>query len=176
MVKLKGMLAENFMICLVYQRRLKVTCPISNIFYAIFHKDLLQHLPGILALFYEISARDRAIDCLEIFLRYLFNAGSKLNKQDLQEVVTTAFPEGGVTMSTIAQQLIEEGRKQEILDSIELGLELKFGAEGLHELSEIRKIKNLKLLSSIRQAIRTASTIDVIRRIYLKNKEALIEQ
>lgn len=64
----------------------------------IFHEDLIQHLPGILALFHQISTQDRALDCLEIFLRYLFNASSKLNKQDLKEVVVTMLPEGGIAI------------------------------------------------------------------------------
>ncbi len=33
----------------------------------IFHEDLIQRLPGILVLFHEISARDRVLECLEIF-------------------------------------------------------------------------------------------------------------
>jgi len=69
-------------------------------------------------------------------------------------------------MLTIAQELIEEGRKQEILNTIEHDLNLKFGVEGLHELAEIRKIKNIELLRSIRQAIRTARSIDGLRRNY----------
>jgi len=140
----------------------------------IFHEDLLQHLPGIFALFHKISARERAIEWLEIFLRYLISAGSKLNKQDLKEVVTTAFPEGDVTMSTIAQQLIDEGFqkgiqqgiRQGVLDAIELGLELKFGEKGLRELPEIRKIENIDMLHAIRQAIKKVRTIDELRRIY----------
>jgi len=62
--------------------------------------------------------------------------------------------------------VIDEGRKQEILESIELDLELKFGAEGLRELAEISKIKDIDLLCAIRQAIKTVRNIDGLRRIY----------
>jgi len=115
-------------------------------------------------------------------LRYLFNAGSKLNKQDLQEVVTTAFPEGGVAMSTIAQQLIEEGKKQGfqqgiqegkqqgfrqgILDAIETDLEFSFGDEGLKEMSEVSKIEHIDMLHAIHRALKTVKSIDELRRIY----------
>jgi len=52
----------------------------------IFHEDLIQRLPRILALFHEISARDRALECLEIVLRYLFGANNKrLNTQDMKK-------------------------------------------------------------------------------------------
>lgn len=144
----------------------------------IFHEDLLQHLPGILALFHEIAVRDRAIECLEIFLRYLFSAGSKLNKQDLKKVVTKAFPEGGVAMSTIAQQFIEEGKKQGfqegkqqgrrqgILDAIETDLEFAFGEEGLKEMEEIKKIEEINKLYLIHRALKTAKTISELRQLY----------
>lgn len=81
----------------------------------IFHEDLIQHLPGILTLFHQISTRDRALECLEIFLRYLFGAGNKrLNKPDLKRVITSTLPEGDLVMATITQELIEEGKKEVI--------------------------------------------------------------
>jgi len=133
----------------------------------IFHEDLIQHLPGILALFHQISVRDRALECREIFLRYLYGAGNKkLDKQDLKRVITTTLPEGGVFMSTIAQELIEEGRRLGLLDAIELGLDLRFGEEGLKEMSKIRRIKDIEILNAIRRAIKTVKTIDELCRIY----------
>jgi len=88
--------------------------------------------------------------------------------------VTTSFPEGGVTLSTIAQQLIEEGKKQEIrlgirqgvLDAVETDLEFSFGEEGLKEMSEISKIEDIDMLHAIRRAIKTAKTVDELRQIY----------
>jgi predicted transposase/invertase (TIGR01784 family) len=141
----------------------------------IFHEDLIQHLPGILTLFHQISVRDRALECLEIFLRYLFGAGNKrINKQDLKRVITTTLPEGGVVMSTIAQELIEEGKKQGIqqgrrqgiLDAIETDLEFAFGEEGLKEMEEINKIEDIDKLYQIHRALKTAKTIGELRRIY----------
>ena len=72
-------------------------------------------------------------------------------------------------MPTIAQQFIEEGRKQEILETIEFDLKLKFSGEGLSELTEIRKINEIDLLRTVRQAIRTVRNIDGLRRIYRYN-------
>ena len=69
-------------------------------------------------------------------------------------------------MPTIAQQLIEEGRRQGLLDAIELGLDLRFGDEGLKEMSEIRKIEDNEILDTIRRAIKTVKSIDELRRIH----------
>ena len=88
--------------------------------------------------------------------------------------MTTSFPEGSVTLSTIAQQLIEEGKKQEIplgirqgvLDAVETDLEFSFGEKGLKEMSEISKIEDIDMLHAIRRAIKTAKTVDELRQIY----------
>ena len=61
----------------------------------------------------------------------------------------------------------EEGIRQGLLKAIELGLELKFGAKGLHLLTEIKKIKNINILENISNAIKTANNINDIRKIYM---------
>jgi predicted transposase YdaD len=58
------------------------------------------------------------------------------------------------------------GIRQEILEGIELGLELKFGAEGLELLPEIRQIQELETLKQIRSSLRTVASIEPIRQIY----------
>jgi len=77
-------------------------------------------------------------------------------------------------MPTIAQKWIEEGKKkgveegmrQGLLDAIELGLELKFGPDGLRLLPGIRKIKNADMLHAIREGIKTCNTPEELQRIY----------
>ena len=140
----------------------------------IFSEELRQRMPDIFKLLHDLLERDRAIEYLELFLRYLFNAGNKIEKHDLKNAVTTAFPEGGVAMSTIAQELIEEGRKQGIqqgfrqgiLDAIETDLEFSFGDEGLKEMSEVSKIEHIDMLHAIHRALKTVKSIDELRRIY----------
>jgi flagellar biosynthesis/type III secretory pathway protein FliH len=61
----------------------------------------------------------------------------------------------------------EEGIRQGLLKAIELGLELKFGAKGLHLLTEIKKIRNINILENISNAIKTANNINDIRKIYM---------
>ena len=60
--------------------------------------------------------------------------------------------------------------KQELLTGLELALELKFGTEGLQFLPELRTVQNIDVLRAIQQAIRTATTVDDLRRIASSSK------
>ena len=64
------------------------------------------------------------------------------------------------------QEIVNEGIKKEILNSIELGLELKFGASGLEILPEISQITDLDVLKQIRQALRSVESLEELRHIY----------
>jgi hypothetical protein len=57
---------------------------------------------------------------------------------------------------------INKGIKQ----GIELGLELKFGNEGLLVMPDINKIEDLDVLKAVQSGIRTAKTLDELRKIY----------
>ncbi len=46
-----------------------------------------------------------------------------------------------------------EGRVEELLSGIELGLELKFGSKGLQLMPEISQIADLDVLRTIREAL-----------------------
>ena len=60
-----------------------------------------------------------------------------------------------------------EIEKKGFIRAISLGLELKFGEEGLQILSEIRAIDNVDLLENIISAIKIVNTLDELRQIYL---------
>ncbi len=61
---------------------------------------------------------------------------------------------------------IQQGKKEGLLKAIRLGLELKFGVEGLKLYPEIRKIEDVDILETISDAIKSAGSIDEIRGIY----------
>ena len=44
------------------------------------------------------------------------------------------------------QEILNQGKRQELISGIELGLELKFCSEGLPLMSEISQVKNVDLL------------------------------
>ncbi len=59
------------------------------------------------------------------------------------------------------------GMKKGLLKGIELGLEVKFGAEGLKLLPEIRELKDLEVLQNVlRGVFKTATTLDQVRQIW----------
>lgn len=64
------------------------------------------------------------------------------------------------------EQGIEQGSRQELYAGIELGLELKFGVEGLELMPEIREITDINILKSIRSGIKLAKSLDEMRQIY----------
>jgi flagellar biosynthesis/type III secretory pathway protein FliH len=58
-----------------------------------------------------------------------------------------------------------EGLRQGLLEAIELGLKLRFGAEGLQCFSAIQQLADIDVLRRIKQAIESAVTADDIRRL-----------
>ena len=64
------------------------------------------------------------------------------------------------------QQGIQQGMQQGLLAGIELGLELRFGSEGLRLVPEVYKIEDVDVLRAIHAGLRTAGTLDELRRIY----------
>jgi hypothetical protein len=53
-----------------------------------------------------------------------------------------------------------------LLAAIELGLDLKFGAEGLQLMPEIKEITDLDVLRAVRDAIKPSRTLDEVRRVW----------
>jgi hypothetical protein len=50
-----------------------------------------------------------------------------------------------------------------------VALELKFGAEGLSLLPLLQATQELDVLRSVRQAIRTADSVEEIRQLFISN-------
>lgn len=61
---------------------------------------------------------------------------------------------------------IVKGQREELLPGIALGLELKFGSAGLALMPDIEQLADIPLLRAIRDHIRTASTVEELRRLY----------
>ena len=62
----------------------------------------------------------------------------------------------------------KEGRQQGLLEAISLGLELKFGKEGLQLYPQISRIDSIEQLERIKEAIRTAASYKEIEKLILK--------
>ena len=64
------------------------------------------------------------------------------------------------------QEILNRGRKQELIKGIALGLELKFGSQGLELMPEILSLEDVELLTQILETIRTANNLTELRQIY----------
>jgi hypothetical protein len=60
---------------------------------------------------------------------------------------------------------LKEGRCEGLYKAIELGLQLKFAAEGLALMPEVRQKHDLVLLDALYEAIKSAGSVDDIRRL-----------
>ncbi|MBW4571331.1 MAG: Rpn family recombination-promoting nuclease/putative transposase [Tolypothrix carrinoi HA7290-LM1] len=59
----------------------------------------------------------------------------------------------------------QQGRREEMLSGIELGLEIKFGTEGLQLMPEISQISDLNRLKAIQRGILTSNTLEEFRQL-----------
>lgn len=59
----------------------------------------------------------------------------------------------------------QRGEQRGIIGAIELGLDLKFGAEGLELMQPVSQIADLDKLKTIRDAIKNAQTLDELRQL-----------
>ena len=70
---------------------------------------LADHLPEIL----RGLRTERGLSFLEVFVRYLLDAGESIDAEDLRAAAETTFPERGEElMATIGERLRSEGREQ----------------------------------------------------------------
>ena len=65
------------------------------------------------------------------------------------------------------KQGLQQGIQQGLLRAIKIGLELKFGPEGLKIYPEIKKIQDVDVLEAISEALTSASSLEEIRKIYI---------
>ena len=59
----------------------------------------------------------------------------------------------------------QEGRREGLLSGIEVALDVKFGADGLALMPQIAAIDDVVQLQTIQSALRTAATVDDVRRL-----------
>jgi len=155
----------------------------------IFSDELRHRVVDILRLYHELGDRRTGLEYLESMLRYLSEGTERVTADELQEAMNEVFTEEDAVPTpadTWREQGREEGLKLGIergieqgleqgqilglrqgqLDAIALGLELKFGADGLRLLPEISKIEDLDMLRAIREGLKVTSSLDELRSIY----------
>jgi hypothetical protein len=140
----------------------------------IFRQDLSDKLLEIYSPLKEVEEQQKRRDFVETTLYYLSSAARQLRTDKLEKAVTEALSEGGALMATLVERWLEQGRqevRQEekrngLLLGIQMGLDIKFGDEGLRLYQEIQKIQEMDILQAICDKIKPVSALGELRRIY----------
>ncbi len=64
----------------------------------------------------------------------------------------------------------EKGLETGLLECIEVALDVKFGAEGLELMPELREIRDYVLLRKVVAKIKTATSPDDLRRVWTRKR------
>jgi len=83
------------------------------LFKHILDADVLDKLPGILALMRDLMRQETGLRCLEVVLRYLLTTLDDVSADELKQVLETALSaKEGEYIMTLAEQLRMEGRRE----------------------------------------------------------------
>ncbi len=134
--------------------------------------------------FFEIGKQyfeeGEGLKFLESVIRYLYYA-SDIEEERVIDTLKEISEEGGRLSMTIAARLIEKGkiagrmegraegerkgRMEGLIEAIEIGLELKYGVEGLRLLKRIGKIAAIEKLESIKEAVKISKNLEEIEKL-----------
>lgn len=149
----------------------------------IWDDELRPHIVEALDLMTGMARSQSTMEFLATLLTYIVTATDKMSAEDLHEVLVEVFPEeGDMIMNTIAERWIEQGMQQGLkqgretglhdglregyLAAIQLGLDLRFGMDGLRLMPEIGKIDDLEVLRILPAAIKEAESPGDLRSFY----------
>jgi hypothetical protein len=116
---------------------------------------LIRHL-------YEPCQKKEFVQRIFRFIDWLIRLPEELEKEFWYEIKQYE-EEGRMRYVTSVERI---GFKKGLKEGIELGLDLKFGDEGLLLMPKINEIEDLSILEAIKSGIKTAKTIDELRKIY----------
>ncbi len=111
---------------------------------------------------YEKGYQREEIINLFRFIDWVMRLPEELERSFWQEV-TQYEEEKKMPYVTTGERI---GLQKGLLEGIKMGLELKFGSEGLGIIPEIQEIRNVDILKAILTSIKTANTIEELRRVY----------
>lgn len=98
----------------------------------IFDPNFKRKMPEIFSLLKEILNTENGLNCLKVLIKYIFSNVEDLTTEQFQTIVTGVLSKDkGEMVMTLAERLINQGRKQGLRQGIELGEEkgLKRGIE-----------------------------------------------
>ncbi|WP_035256749.1 Rpn family recombination-promoting nuclease/putative transposase [Desulfatirhabdium butyrativorans] len=154
------------------------------LFKYVFTPEYRDRLPGIFALLKSLVESTTGMQYIETIIRYVLSTLEDAGGTGtLKKVVEESLSEDkGDMVMTIAEKLyneglergIQQGRQQGIqqglLNAIELGLEIKFGAQASYLLAAIRQVTDIDRLKAIREAIRIGASLKDIEEMIIAHQ------
>jgi hypothetical protein len=122
--------------------------------------DWLMRLPeeAEMALWHEIQAYEEGEQ-----MDYITSVERIGMKRGFQQGVQEGIQQGKQLGLQEGKQL---GERKGLLEGIELGLELKFGSEGLRLMPEIYQIEEVDMLRTVHEGLKVVETVEALRRLY----------
>lgn len=108
------------------------------------------------------------------FIDWVMSLSSELEQEFWQEVIQYEEERRMPYITSVErigiQKGIEQGRfkgmREGLLEGIELGLNLKFGTQGLEVLPDISSLQDVEQLRAILAGLKTVNTLSELRQIY----------
>lgn len=100
------------------------------------------------------------------FIDWVMKLPEELENSFWQEVTQYEEEKKMPYVTSVERRGIQKGIREGLLEGIETVLELKFGGEGLTILPEISQIQDVDILRAVLTSIKTANTLEELRRIY----------
>jgi hypothetical protein len=131
--------------------------------------DLTRRLREKLALtrrLYDLGYTPEQVRLAFRFVDWLLRLPDELRTQFAQELRTFEEERQMTYITSIEELGIEKGRIEGLIEGIAGMLDLKFGDAAQPVIAEIREIGELGILEQILARIKTAPTLDDVRRVY----------
>ena len=138
--------------------------------------ELTKNIKGILEIGKNYLEQEEGLKFLEGVIRYL--SAAEIEPEKVINTIKEISEEGGELLMTMASRLIErgmekgriegiergmeKGRIEGVKEAIELGLELKYGVEGLKVYEKVVNITSIDKLEMIKEAIKTSKNLEEI--------------
>jgi len=131
-------------------------------------KGLEDKLKGFFGIGRHYFEEEDGLRFLESVIRYLYSS-TEIEVGKVINTIKEISEKGGEISMTTAAKLIEkgkiEGKMEGLKEAIEIGLELKYGVEGLKLLERIRKIVVIEKLEAIKEAVKISKNMEEIEKL-----------
>ena len=119
---------------------------------------------------YKVYPKHLHQDVLNVLALFLLNRFRDLSREEVTQMLDFDLAETRAGQEIFQEGIekgIEKGRLEGLIEAIKLGMELKFGLEGLKLLPRIEKEKDITRLDTIKEAIRIATTVKEIEELLI---------